>query len=166
MLLMEDNDIKKALIENNELLTVLKHFSLAKLDYAKNIKIYTSIPQMNVNIYIERLENMGLIEKYQGASIKRTEAKLKKTNEVHKHHTYYEITNKGHYILKDITEREYIKYLGIECLKLLALKRLRKENSEAREKLYNMGLLDKDYEPTPIGKAVLDLAKRRQIKIL
>ncbi len=163
---MEDDEIKKALIENNELLMVLSHFSLAKLDYAKNIKIYTSIPQMNVNIYIDRLYDMGLIEKYQGSSIKRTEAKLKKTNEVHKHHTYYEITNKGHYILKDITEREYIKYIGIECLRLLALKRLRKEKSEACDKLYKMGLLNKEYELTPMGEAVLDLAKRRQIKIL
>ncbi len=42
-------------MEDNELFTVLNHFNLAKLDYAKNIKIYTSIPQMNVNIYIDRL---------------------------------------------------------------------------------------------------------------
>ncbi len=163
---MEDSEIKKALVEDNELFTVLNHFNLAKLDYAKNIKIYTSIPQMNVNIYIDRLYNMGLIEKYQGSSVKRTEAKLKKANEVHKHHTYYKITNKGHYILKDINEREYIKYIFIDCLKLLALKRLRKEESDGREKLYRMGLLNKDYDPTPMGEAVLDLARRRQIKIL
>ena len=58
----------------------------AKVDYAKNIKIYTSIPQANVQIYIETLYSVGLIEKYMGSSVKRTQAKLKKTNEVHKHH--------------------------------------------------------------------------------
>ena len=36
--------------------------------------------------YIERLYSVGLIEKYMGSSVKRTQAKLKKTNEVHKPH--------------------------------------------------------------------------------
>ncbi len=163
---MEDGEIRKKLAMDHQMLMVLEHFQLAKLDYAKNVKIYTSIPQANVEIYIERLYSMELIAKYSGSSVKRTQAKLKKTNEVHKHHTYYELTNKGHYILKDMTEREYIKYLEIECLKLLLLKRLRKENREKCSKLYDMGLLDKNYDTTPMGLAVLDLAKRRQIKIL
>jgi predicted transcriptional regulator len=162
---MEDEEIKKRLAMDNQMLMVLEHFQLAKLDYAKNIKIYTSIPQANVEIYIERLFSMELIKKYSGSSVKRTQAKLKKTNEVHKHHTYYELTNKGHYILKDMTEREYIKYVEVECLKLLLLKRLRKENQEKCKKLYEMGLMDKNYEPTNMGLAVLDLAKRRQMQI-
>ena len=83
---MECEEIKKMLAMNHEMLMVLEHFQLAKLDYAKNIKIYTSIPQANVQIYIERLYSVGLIEKYSGSSVKRTQAKLKKTNEVHKHH--------------------------------------------------------------------------------
>ena len=37
-------EIKKMLAMNHEMLMVLEHFQLAKLDYAKNIKIYTSIP--------------------------------------------------------------------------------------------------------------------------
>jgi predicted transcriptional regulator len=163
---METEDIKKMLAMDHKMLMVMKHFQIAKLDYAKNIKIYTSIPQENVQIYIERLYSIGLIEKYSGSSVKRTQAKLKKTNEVHKHHTYYEITNKGHYILKDMTDREYIKYLDIKCLKMLMLKRERKEEQDKCKKLYEMGLMDKNYEPTPMGLAVLDLAKRRQMKIL
>ena len=163
---MEDAETKKKLAMDHQMLMVLEHFQLAKLDYAKNVKIYTSIPQENVEIYIERLYSMELLEKYSGSSVKRTQAKLKKTNEVHKHHTYYELTNKGHYILKDMTEREYIKYLQVECLKLLVLKRLRKENREKCAKLYDMGLMDKNYEPTSMGLAVVDLARRRQIKIL
>ncbi|AGO61432.1 DUF2250 domain-containing protein [Ferroplasma acidarmanus] len=163
---MEDAEIKKKLAMDHQMLMVLEHFQLAKLDYAKNVKIYTSIPQENVEIYIERLYSMELLEKYSGSSVKRTQAKLKKTNEVHKHHTYYELTNKGHYILKDMTEKEYIKYLQVECLKLLVLKRLRKENREKCAKLYDMGLMDKNYEPTSMGLAVVDLARRRQIKIL
>ncbi|WP_337859992.1 DUF2250 domain-containing protein [Ferroplasma sp.] len=163
---MEEQDIKKMLAMDHEMLMVLQHFQLAKLDYAKNIKIYTSIPQANVQIYIERLYSMGLIEKYDGASVKRTQAKLKKTNEVHKHHTYYEIANKGHYILKDMTEKEYIKYIKIECLRLLLLKRERKEHPDECKQLYRMGLMDKNYEPTEMGIMVLDLAKRRQVKIL
>jgi len=163
---MEDAEIKKKLVMDHQMLMVLEHFQLAKLDYAKNVKIYTSIPQENVEIYIERLYSMELLKKYSGSSVKRTQAKLKKTNEVHKHHTYYELTNKGHYILKDMTEREYIKYLQVECLKLLILKRLRNENREKCAKLYDMGLMDKNYESTSMGLAVVDLARRRQIKIL
>jgi predicted transcriptional regulator len=162
---MEDDEIKKMLVMDHEMLMVLKHFELAKLDYAKNIKIYTSIPQAKVQIYIERLYSMGLIEKYSGSSVKRTEAKLKKTNEVHKHHTYYHIANNGHYILRDMNEREYIKYVDILCLRLILLKRERKDNAEKCQRLYEMGLMDKNYEPTEMGLKVLDLAKRRQVKI-
>ncbi len=163
---MDDAEIKKNLAFSNELLTVLQHFQLAKLDYAKNIKIYTSIPQDKVEIYIERLFEMELIEKYSGSSVKRTQAKLKKTNEVHKHHTYYTITNKGHYILKDMNEREFIKYIGIECLQALMRKRIRETLPEKCKKLRQMGLMDKENEPTEMGLLVLDLAKRRQIRIL
>ena len=66
---MEDKEIKKMLAMNHEMLMVLEHFQLAKLDYAKNIKIYTSIPQANVQIYIERLYSVGLIEKYMGVDL-------------------------------------------------------------------------------------------------
>ncbi|MEM0139945.1 MAG: DUF2250 domain-containing protein [Ferroplasma sp.] len=163
---MEDEEIKKCLASNNQILRVLEHFQMAKLDYAKNIKIYTSIPQDKVDIYIERLFSMGLIEKYSGSSVKRTQAKLKKTGEVHKHHSYYSITNKGHYILKDMTEKEFIKYVDIDCLRALMRKKLRTPLQENCEKMVKMGLMNREYEPTEIGIAVLDLAKRRQINIL
>ena len=64
------------------------------------------------------------------------------------------------------TEREYIKHIEIDCLKLLSLKRIRKDCPDRCKKLYEMGLMDKNYEPTDMGFAVLDLARRRQIRIL
>ncbi len=96
--------------------------------------------------------------------VKRTKAKLKKSNEVHKHHTYYSITNKGHYTLKSINEREYLKYLYIPCLEMLAFKK-KHVNNEKLQKLINMGLLAKDGELKEMGKRVLDLAKRRHINL-
>ncbi|AAT43851.1 DUF2250 domain-containing protein [Picrophilus oshimae] len=162
---MEDEEIKRRLIENNEMLTVLEHFQVAKVDYAKNIMRYTEIPKMKISHYLGILYDMGLLEKYTNTSIKRTDAKLKKSAEVHKHHTYYQMTNKAHYILKDLDAREYIKYVTPEDLKILKYKKARDEFSDSREKLVKMGLLTKKYELTEIGQQVLDLALRRQIKI-
>ncbi len=161
---MDDDEIKRRLIENNEMLTVLEHFQVAKVDYAKNIMRYTEIPKMKISHYLGILYDMGLLEKYTNTSIKRTDAKLKKSAEVHKHHTYYQMTNRAHYILKDLDAREYIKYVTPEDLSILKYKKTRND-SERLEKLVKMGLLTKKYELTEIGKQVLDLAIKRQIKI-
>ncbi len=83
------------LLNDYEILRVLRHFQVARVDYAKNVTRYTEIPQERVRRHIERLREMGLLDIYRNTSIKRTEAKLKKSAEVHKHHTYFMINRKG-----------------------------------------------------------------------
>lgn len=148
--------IRKKLILDNTLLRVLEHFWLAKVDYAKNITRYTEIQRPFVLECLGILEKDGLIEKYTNTSIKRTEAKLKKSPEVHKHHTYFQITRMGVSILKSIDTSAYLEVIGDECVSKLKFKRERQAEDEKCERMMRMGLLDKHLELTNLGKDILN----------
>lgn len=150
------DQIRKKLLLDNTLLRVLEHFRLAKVDYAKNITRYTEIPRPIVIECLDTLHDDGLIEKFTNTSIKRTEAKLKKSAEVHKHHTYFQLTKLGAYTLKSIDLSSYIELMGDECISRLKIKKERNENDEKCKRLRKMGLLDKNLELTHLGKDVLE----------
>ncbi|CAC11462.1 conserved hypothetical protein [Thermoplasma acidophilum] len=151
------------LINDYDMLRVLKHFTIAHVDYAKNITRYTEIPQMRVREYLKRLKDLGLLDYYTNTSIKRTEAKLKKSAEVHKHHTYYQINKKAEAVLKEITPKLYVHHLKSADLQMLCSRKERKENPEACSSLLRMGLIDKCYDLTDLGREVFDTARRMQI---
>ncbi|KAA8922771.1 DUF2250 domain-containing protein [Thermoplasma sp.] len=151
------------LINDYDLLRVLKHFTVAHVDYAKNITRYTEIPQMRVREYLKRLKDMGLLDYYTNTSIKRTEAKLKKSAEVHKHHTYFQINKKAEAVLKEITPKLYARYLKPEDLAMLCSRKERKGNPGACDKIFRMGLIDKCYDLTDLGREVFDTARKMQI---
>lgn len=147
--------ITKELMLNNTLLRVLEHFRLAKVDYAKNITRYTEIQRNVVMDCLKTLENNGLIEKFTNTSIKRTEAKLKRSAEVHKHHTYFQLTKYGTGILKGIDISSYLDLLGEECISMLKRKRERQMSRQKAERMAKMGLLDKHLDLTHLGKEIL-----------
>ncbi|MGC8609526.1 MAG: DUF2250 domain-containing protein [Thermoplasmata archaeon] len=159
---MENNNVN-ILIREYDLLRVLKHFLVARVDYAKNITRYTEIPQYRVKEYLTRLKNMGYLNIYTNTSIKRTDAKLKKSPEVHKHHTYYEINREGELVLKEITPKYYAKNIGIENLKMLCSRKNRKANPDKAAELLQMGLIDKCFDITDIGREVFEEARRMQL---
>ena len=147
------------LILNNSLLRVLEHFRLAKVDYAKNVTKYTEIQRDTVLSYIQELESYGFLEKYTNTSIKRTSAKLKKSAEVHKHHTYYEITRGGIIALNEISPKSYLQYLASECISLLLGKKENLILGDKSSKLVEMGLLKRNFDLTSLGRTVLNELK-------
>ncbi|BAB59583.1 TVG0430785 [Thermoplasma volcanium GSS1] len=162
MIAMEYENEIMDLINDYDMLRVLKHFTVAHVDYAKNITRYTEIPQIRVRAYLERLKEMGLLDYYTNTSIKRTEAKLKKSAEVHKHHTYYQINKKAEAVLKEITPKLYVKVLGKEKLELLCSRKVRKTSPDRCTGLQAMGLIDKCFDLTELGREVFEAALRMQ----
>ncbi len=82
-------------------MAVLQHLKLARIDYGKSIALSTGIDLRRVIILLEKLEKIGLIERVQGDSIKRNNAKFKLSKEVHKHHLYYRLTREGKILLRE-----------------------------------------------------------------
>ncbi|MCL4344565.1 MAG: DUF2250 domain-containing protein [Thaumarchaeota archaeon] len=80
---------------------VLRHLKLARIDYGKSIALSTGIDLQQILVLLEKLEEQGLIERVQGDSIKRENAKFKLSREVHKHHLYYRLTRKGKFLLRE-----------------------------------------------------------------
>lgn len=149
------SDTKEKLILDHRLLRILEHFRLAKVDYVKNVTRYTEIRQELVISYVKELENYGFLERYTNTSIKRTAAKLKRSAEVHKHHTYFRITRSGNSILNEITPDDYARLLGFECISMLMSKVLCEDSNERCAMMVKMGVLDKNLKITPIGERVL-----------
>ncbi|MCW6168356.1 MAG: DUF2250 domain-containing protein [Thermoplasmatales archaeon] len=151
----------RELAEDYRLTAVLRHMSVAKVDYAKNVRKYTEIPLIAVNTYLEILLKYRYLTHYTNTSIKRSSAKLKKSAEVHKHHTYYEITREGEIALKSLTPLVYLKLLDSTNLENLLY--FRKLGSSRDPKLSKMGLLDKENNITNLGRDILEEACRKKL---
>ncbi|MEM0145714.1 MAG: DUF2250 domain-containing protein [Conexivisphaerales archaeon] len=80
---------------------VLQHLKLARVDYGKSIALSTGMDLQRTIVLLEKLEKSGLIERVQGDSIKRSNAKFKLSKEVHKHHLYYRLTKRGKLLLRE-----------------------------------------------------------------
>lgn len=153
------DELLNEVLSSPEMLKVLRHMHTAKVDYAKNTTRYTDIPQERVTEYLQRLRSLGLLDTYTNTSIKRTSAKLKKSAEVHKHHTYFQINRNGEILLKNVTPANYLKILGLEAVKVLCSKRDIYENPEKVTILKRYGLIDRNDTITATGKEVLKFAK-------
>lgn len=154
------DEVLREVLSSPEMLKVLRHMHIAKVDYAKNTTRYTDIPQMRVTEHLLRLRSLGLLDTYGNTSIKRTEAKLKKSAEVHKHHTYFQINRNGDIVLKKATPENYLKFVGPDAISILCSKRKIEENPEPVAILRIYGLLDKDDAITVLGTEVLGYARR------
>ncbi|MGB9734313.1 MAG: DUF2250 domain-containing protein [Conexivisphaera sp.] len=86
-------------------LGVLRHLRRAHVDYGRSVaaSLRTSI-EAAVSI-LESLESMGLVERVPGSSVKRSDAKMKLADEVHKHHTYYRLSREGDALLRSLDDR-------------------------------------------------------------
>lgn len=156
------DQIRRELILDNNLLKVLEHFHFAKVDYAKNITRYTEIQHNVVLECLNKLEDNGLIEKFTNTSIKRTEAKLKRSAEVHKHHTYFQLTKQGISMLKSIDNSVYVEFIGDDCISRLKKKKERSKEDEKCWKMRKMGLLNNHLELTNLGKRVLKIISSKK----
>ncbi|MCD6512936.1 MAG: DUF2250 domain-containing protein [Thermoplasmata archaeon] len=87
-------------------LYIMLHLKYAGIDYAKMMSKLSGVAIEKINNRIKEMEEMGLIERDSGSAVKRSEARFKKSNEVHKHHTYYKLTKEGKKILKSVKREE------------------------------------------------------------
>ncbi len=94
-------------------LYVLIHLRVAKTDYAKSIARRLKVPTEEVSWLLRQLEELGLIERSSGSSIKRTEAKMKLTLEVRKHHLYFKLSREGELLMRELIKRGLEEYFRI-----------------------------------------------------
>ena len=76
-------------------LYVLLHIKYAGVEYPNMISKISGLSINEINRSISNLLEEGMIERDEGSSIKRKEARFKKAKEVHKHHSYYKLSRKG-----------------------------------------------------------------------
>ncbi|MGC9072110.1 MAG: DUF2250 domain-containing protein [Acidilobus sp.] len=82
-------------------LYILLHLKRASVDYAGSISRNVKVPVGAIVNELDRLEGMGLVRRrVGGSSIKRSEARFKLSDEVRKHHTYYELSEQGETIVR------------------------------------------------------------------
>lgn len=81
---------------------IMMHLKKARVDYAFSISRAIGSSVEAVENELEKLEEKGLVEKVFGRGLKRTKAKMKRSPEVTKHHTYYKLSRKGKEILRAI----------------------------------------------------------------
>ncbi|MGP6207790.1 DUF2250 domain-containing protein [Cuniculiplasma sp. SKW3] len=159
---MKEEEILSELVEDVNNIRILRHMETAKVDYAKNIMRYTEIDKLVVFQYLKKFQEMGLLEIYGNTSIKRTDAKLKKSAEVHKHHTYFKITRLGEIVLKMADCKFYLKMLQGPCLERLQIRRYKNvEPDKDDERIMRMGLIERHGKLTDMGENVMNLAIRR-----
>lgn len=104
----ELRDKLKEVLKDKRYLQVLQHLKKANVDYGKSIMLNTKIPIAEVVEILDKLEALGLIKRVHSATLKNTEAKFKLSSEVHKHHTYYQLTREGDHLLRYLNEKEMI----------------------------------------------------------
>ena len=91
-------------------LYILLHLRMAGIDYAKSIARLPKISIEDTLAALDELEALGLIERVHGSAIKRTQAKLKLSYEVRKHHTYYQLSRSGEALVKAMRRgRDFLK---------------------------------------------------------
>ena len=84
--------------KNDLKLLILRHLKAANVDYAFSIARNLGIETEDA---VEELEDEGFVVKVFGRGLKRTKAKMKRSPEVRKHHTYYTLTKKGKEYLRE-----------------------------------------------------------------
>ncbi len=87
-------------------IAVLHHLKIANVDYAFSIAKNLGIETQMVISELEKLEKEGYVKKVFGRGLKRTRAKMKRSPEVRKHHTYYTLTKEGKEYLKSKERNE------------------------------------------------------------
>jgi len=84
-------------------LYILFHLRRANVDYAGSISRVAEVPIERVLEELDRLEAKGLIQRrVGGSSIKRSEARFKLSDEVRKHHVYYELSREGEELVREL----------------------------------------------------------------
>ncbi len=91
-------------------LYVLAHLRKAGVDYAKMMGKMSELPLSTIEDAVRDLMEAGLVERDSGSAVKRSKARFKKAFEVHKHHTYYNLSREGELFVRSIDEKWLNEY--------------------------------------------------------
>ncbi len=135
---------------------ILLHLKRAGLDYGKSIARATGYPLASVLSALEELEAAGLVERAGGRVLKRSEAKMKLSPEVRKHHVYYKLSRRGEVVVRCLKRRGASAYLdAMSEDERRALVELCKGASRAVPAAFvDMGLAEPSGALTPLGLLV------------
>ncbi|MFP3284922.1 MAG: DUF2250 domain-containing protein [Nitrososphaeria archaeon] len=153
-------------------LRVLAHLRRARVDYGVSIAISTGIPLEDVLGVLDKLESMGLIRRVPGSSVKRSEAKLKLSDEVHRHHMYYELSDAGDLLLRSLDWDSFVEGCRLAlrddplAVKILeAARRIGVDNALTYAKLVGRPLEEVESElERLVGMGLMEVSRSRIIK--
>ena len=91
-------------------LYVLAHLRKAGVDYVKMMGKMSELPLSTIEDAVRDLMEAGLVERDSGSAVKRSKARFKKAFEVHKHHTYYNLSREGELFVRSIDEKWLNEY--------------------------------------------------------
>lgn len=90
---------------DQRLLVIALHLEAAGIDYPYSIAKRNGMPMEIVEELIAQMTSMGLVERSGSSSVKRSDDAFKKSSEVHKHHTYFALTELGEKTLREVKGR-------------------------------------------------------------
>ena len=135
---------------------ILFHLKRAGVDYGKSIARTTGIPLPLVLQALEELEAAGLVERVGGHVLKRSEARMKLSPEVRKHHVYYKLSREGEMAVRCLKRRgpsAYLDAMGEDERRAL-VELCRGVSRAAPAALVDMGLAEPSGALTPLGLLV------------
>ncbi|MDP7974851.1 MAG: ribonuclease Z [Thermoprotei archaeon] len=89
-------------VTENDSLIIMIHLERAGIDYAYSVARHNGMSLEQVEATLEDLVRKGLVERAGSSSIKRSDARFKRSDEVHKHHTYFSLTRAGKLALREV----------------------------------------------------------------
>ncbi|CCC82676.1 DUF2250 domain-containing protein [Thermoproteus tenax] len=137
---------------------ILFHLKRAYIDYGKSIAKNLRVDLSEVIDALERLEELGLIERVGGHTLKRSKARFKLSNEVRKHHIYYKLSRAGELLLREVARegpRAYLDVLSEEEKR--ALVDICRGHRVQHRAFIEMGLTDRNGGLTELGAKVASL---------
>ncbi|WP_449461560.1 DUF2250 domain-containing protein [Tardisphaera miroshnichenkoae] len=90
---------------DQRLLAIALHLEAAGIDYPYSIAKRNGMPMDVVEELIAEMASMGLVERSGSSSVKKSDDAFKKSSEVHKHHTYFALTELGEKALREVKGR-------------------------------------------------------------
>jgi len=97
-----------SIIRDQRFLAIMLHLEIAGIDYPYSIGRRNGMQMEVVEKLIDQLLSMDLIQRGGSSSVKRSDDAFKKSSEVHKHHTYFTLTDLGEKVLREVKRKARI----------------------------------------------------------
>jgi len=155
---LNEGEAADQLLEDPIRLKIALHLHEAGVDYPYSIARSNDLDMEKVESELEEMMRTGLVKRGGASSVKRSDDAFKRSQEVHKHHTYYGLTRQGEMALREIKRRALRQAEKIRGTVLAsALSRDTMPPPQVGRKLQDMGLVsigDDGLQLTYLGRLV------------